>query len=579
MGWFTEVLDAIDKPSNALQGLFVEGTEGLKRGWNQEENYDFEQMWDEDLQKKGWSEREGFGETASYIGSTALNLVFDPLNVVGLGLFKKGAKAAGELKGAITSGNPNIITDYYGPMDKTLEAMASARQFGKEAGLSTKELDLMEAGEALIGNVKGKGEALGTGFMNAMKMQLPRNRALYRDTGINRPLFESSGRAQGSHTYKKNKKTGEIIPVDKEMVGRAIFNRWITKQKGKTGETKALDDIVARAVYVDEVGDVTRPLEKGFYGYANAKAIGPIGNNLTDKELLEVERSIMNTWKQKNALNVMMDIGKKGINKVADWVGLDDVKLQMSTGKGLEYSKGALVVVKKPSQKITGDHRRDFQSAIQLNKVAEEVFNVDKLPKSVDELYDSLSKVEWEETSKILRKKTKKKLVNLKKDDDGVWFTFSKPGSAVVEGGVNFRTKIKLDGDGFTVMSDEHNLAEALTGMSKLNRLITVSPPMHFNILRLKPKQTGLMSRAGYEKATPPAMKKYADFGFREVRVGGRKGPGGKGRLVNEARPDVKDFLMKQQPSAETLRKERMAMARRLVGGVVVTHDRGMFSE
>ena len=567
MGWFTDTLNALDKPSNALQGLTVGGLEGMQRGWNQEENYDFEQIWDEDLQKKGWSEREGFGETASYIGSTALNLVFDPLNFVGVGMFKKGAKAAGELKGAITSGNPNIITDYYGPMGRTKEAMESAKQFGKEAGLSKKEIDLMVAGEALIGKTKGVGEAVGTGLMNAVKMQLPKNRATYRDTGINRPLFESAKRAQGTHDS-----------LDKEMVGRAIFNRWITKQKGKTGETKALDDIVSRAVYVDEVGDVTRPLEKGFYGYANARAIGPIGNNLTDKELLEVERSVMNTWKQKNALNVIMDIGKKGINKVSDWVGLDDVKLQMSIGKGLEYSKGALVVVKKPSQKITGDHRGDFQSAVQLNRVADTVFNIDKgLPQSVDELYDSLSKVEWEETSKILGKKKQAKLSNLKKDTDGVWFTFSRPGSAVVEGGVNFRTKIKLDGDGFSVMSDEHNLAEALTGASKLKRLITVSPPMHFNILRLKPKQTGLMNRAGYKKSTPPESKKYADFGFREVRVGGRRGAGGKGKLVNEARPDVKKFLMDQQPSAETLRAERMFMARKMLGAVSISG--GMLSD
>ena len=45
MGWFTDVMQALDKPSNAVQGLFVGASreyetdmEGLKRGWNQEEN-------------------------------------------------------------------------------------------------------------------------------------------------------------------------------------------------------------------------------------------------------------------------------------------------------------------------------------------------------------------------------------------------------------------------------------------------------------------------------------------------------------------------------------------------------------
>jgi len=53
MGWFTDTLNAIDKPSNALQGYFVGGKrkdetrfEGMIRGWNQEENYDFEQLFD-----------------------------------------------------------------------------------------------------------------------------------------------------------------------------------------------------------------------------------------------------------------------------------------------------------------------------------------------------------------------------------------------------------------------------------------------------------------------------------------------------------------------------------------------------
>ena len=45
MGWFTNALQAIDKPSNAIQGFFVGGMrddetrfEGMMRGWNQEEN-------------------------------------------------------------------------------------------------------------------------------------------------------------------------------------------------------------------------------------------------------------------------------------------------------------------------------------------------------------------------------------------------------------------------------------------------------------------------------------------------------------------------------------------------------------
>ena len=85
------MLEGIDRPSNALQGLFVDGTEGLKRGWNQEEDYDFEQMHDRELAKKGYYERDNL-DRLKYVGFGAANLLADPFNVTGLGLFSKGAK-------------------------------------------------------------------------------------------------------------------------------------------------------------------------------------------------------------------------------------------------------------------------------------------------------------------------------------------------------------------------------------------------------------------------------------------------------------------------------------------------------
>jgi hypothetical protein len=566
MGWFTDTLNALDKPSNALQGLTVGGLEGMQRGWNQEENYDFEQIWDEDLQKKGWSEREGFGETASYIGSTALNLVFDPLNFVGVGMFKKGAKAAGELKGALTSGNPNIITDYYGPMAKTLGAMDEAEKFAKLAGLGKKEIKMMRMGEALVGNVKGKAVAGAEGLMNAAKMQLPKNRATYRDTGISRPLFESAERAQGSHAMN-----------DREMIGRAIFNKWVAKQAGKKGSTKALDDVVSRAVYVDEVGDVTRPLKKGFFEHANIKAMGDVSKHLTDKEIADTERYLMDTWRQKNAGQVMMDVGKKGLNKLGQW-GIDYpvTGFNMSKGKALSYDTGDLVTIKRPANKKTGNHWNDWNHSTQLNAIAKQSFNVDSLPKTVDELYDSMKNVTYIKKNKITGADEVSKLAGLKKDTDGVYFAFSKAGSGIVEGGANFRTKIKLDGDGFAVMSDEHNLAEALVG-NRLKRLITVSPPMHFNIFRLKPRASQTNSGKLIPNPVKPEVRTHAGKSWTEKRVGGKRGAGNKGTVVNTGMPDVKKFLMDQQPSAETLRAERMFMARKMLGAVSISG--GMLSD
>jgi len=96
-----EVFKNIDRPSNALQGLFVGGKEGLKSGWNQEKNYDFEQLWSEDLAKQGYYERDALGRL-SYVGSGALNLLLDPINFTGLGSLFKGLKATKTAAGNIS---------------------------------------------------------------------------------------------------------------------------------------------------------------------------------------------------------------------------------------------------------------------------------------------------------------------------------------------------------------------------------------------------------------------------------------------------------------------------------------------
>ena len=89
---WSEAFTNIDRPSNALQGLFVDGLEGLKRGWSQKENYDFEQMHDKELAKKGYYER-GNLDRLKYVGFGAANLLLDPVNLLGIGLVQKGVKS------------------------------------------------------------------------------------------------------------------------------------------------------------------------------------------------------------------------------------------------------------------------------------------------------------------------------------------------------------------------------------------------------------------------------------------------------------------------------------------------------
>ena len=78
-------------------------------------------------------------------------------------------------------------------------------------------------------------------------------------------------------------------------------------------------------------------------------------------------------------------------------------------------------------------------------------------------------------------------------DKDGVWFEFSKAGSSITEGGVNFLIKIKPNGRLAAVMSDEHNFLEFIPGVSKAlpNRVVAVTPPMTGNIRTMRPLQSG----------------------------------------------------------------------------------------
>ena len=83
-GFFESALSGIDKPSNAMQGLFIEGLEGAKKGWNQERNYDYEELYTDEFRKNN--------PEFSYYSSGLLNLLVDPLNFIPLGMLAKGVK-------------------------------------------------------------------------------------------------------------------------------------------------------------------------------------------------------------------------------------------------------------------------------------------------------------------------------------------------------------------------------------------------------------------------------------------------------------------------------------------------------
>ena len=203
MGFWSEAFKNIDRPSNALQGLAVGGMEGLKRGWGQEENYDFEQMWNADLQKKGWSEREGLGEKGSYVASTIANILVDPLNLLPIGLLTKGTRAVNKakqmganidksaMKGAFISSFPNYIQGRYGPTVRTKEVMKSLDD-GLLSDVTIKGVTPAQ-GYGALKHKTGFAKTGVAGIKNIIKNALdPNARALYRSHNINKGLMESA---------------------------------------------------------------------------------------------------------------------------------------------------------------------------------------------------------------------------------------------------------------------------------------------------------------------------------------------------------------------------------------------------
>ena len=477
MGWFGDLLETIDRPSNALQGFAVDGVEGLKRGWSHEENYDFEQLIDEDLAKKAWSERNK-KEKASYIFTGLANLVVDPLNAIPLGMLTKGAKAmkagskaganvqSGAMKGLFSSSFPNYIPSHYGlsAEGKVVEANL------KKGFLTGKGIDIPVAqqaddwirtgvdkgGYALAKKAEGLGQTVKEGFTNYGKTLMdPEAMALYRSEGINKNML--------TNPNMLSPKAKEI-----ELVHRAFYNAHILEQSGKVGSKQVLKD------FNQNLGvHGYQPYTKGSYHKLSKGYGGGIGG-ASKAEHTYIENHINSVWKD------------KGIP-----INRDKGKTKIFIKKGGHQDKGMGVGGR------SGMHYDDITlSSMAFTDIARALGN--KTPQSLDELKDILEKGTYRDS-------------NLKftvdKDTGNVWTSFSKKGSSITEGGVNAVVGIKPNGQFILSVSDEHNFLEALPVVGRVmkkklpNRIIAVTPPLVDNIAKYKWKDMGVAKPANSVKA------------------------------------------------------------------------------
>jgi hypothetical protein len=433
---WSDVFKNIDRPSNALQGLFVDGTEGLKRGWNQEEDYDFEQMHDRELAKKGYYERDNL-DRLKYVGFGAANLLFDPLNAIGLGLFSKGTKAIktaksmganvdkNAMKGFNISSFPNYIQEFYTPTAKTLEKM---KAYG-EGTLKANAYGAFKKGMGFAKTAK-------SGFSNMIWSTLsPEARALYRSHGINKNMLESA--------FLSNKSNKEI-----EVIHRAIYNAHIAKQAGKAGDSKLLDTFMGRVQYKGYT-----PYKEGSYHTASKLRVrGGSGISKDEADMLE---SIMGrVW-----------TNRKGIRASDD--------------------PNTLVLIKRPSGTKGGSHINDMKTK---SPVITKIANLfDKNSAELSRKY----KGDLDGLAEYLTKVTGKTFTVDKKTGQ-VWSNFSMTGTSITEGGVNIAFGIKPNGKFIAAVSDEHNFLEKIpvvgamieSGLPK--RVLTMTTPVTGKIKNFK---------------------------------------------------------------------------------------------
>ena len=114
MGVVSNILNVLDAPSNAVQGLLTGGLDDAWRGLTQQQDYDLEELYSDEFRKNN--------PKTAYISSAVANAVLDPLNLIGVGLLTKGVKGAkagieaganvakGAKKGSFISSVPNFVS-------------------------------------------------------------------------------------------------------------------------------------------------------------------------------------------------------------------------------------------------------------------------------------------------------------------------------------------------------------------------------------------------------------------------------------------------------------------------------------
>lgn len=390
-----------------------------------------------------------------------LDVVADPLNLVGAGVMKSGLNTARKIAGADSlrgntlSSAPNYIPNFYGPSKTAEPAVFDYVMAERSPRIETAQqsADLREK--------VGSGITWGADAIRRAIEQTvdPSARALYRSEGINRTTQDVATRALESGDSREIAKavaqsqaSGTLIPDQAGRVGRVSPDtRDIERRSYLTGPVSATEGSYSSLIRDNKL--------QGRYESGRSVSV-------TDKDLALIDDHIGTVWKD-------------------------------ARGVSVKDSPGATIRIKNPGagDQVTGQHHFDFSRKSGVVASIKPLFKEGNLTEK--QLWDRLSVISEknkEFNKNLKRGQTPKWILSQKSNtfekakENGFWVTGSFVGNAVTEGGVNYFAKVMPNGKVMAVISDEHNFLEKMPVVGDVitaslpNRSISVTPPMHFDL-------------------------------------------------------------------------------------------------
>jgi hypothetical protein len=495
-----ELLGLMDKPLNATQGFLSGDPDGLSKGFKGEIDYTYMDAMSPEFMAEN-------PRTAAAIGTVG-EIVADPLNLVGAGLYKKGADAVKNIadvgrRGFVSSSFPNYLDNFYGFTDNSFEDMntfekmiGEALAIGGYKGAST-----TKEGTAIVAKVKGFINAAAQGMKNiGNNLVSPEARALWAEQGLNKAAIETiEKRLSGSLTEAGfSLKTAE----GKKAMAQAQFHILALVRAGKQD---AIPEALKRISDVSFIGGYL-PYSKEAYKTAIKE-----GSRIVNKD----------TGRKLNIPDKVLDQALGHISKA--WNLPLDNPLVTLTVKRAQGSGGAHVTdaaFKNPANKEI-KNAFVFLDEKGAKTTNEALFNYFKKRLSTKSTKGDDVKTEAQKRFQLLTTSAEDAKEN------GIWIKSSGKSVSYLEGGINFVTHIDHKGRATTFVSDEQNFLEKVPVLKyaiegKMGdqpvRSLTVSEPIVVDLIKKEPIKINSGIRPEWSMTDPkkPRSERTAlneDFG------------------------------------------------------------------